>query len=134
MSSWALQRALRDALIADADLTALLGGAAIYDDVPQATQFPYVSIGPVIVSDWSTATEAGLEHRLTLDVWSRAPGKREVLKLLDAMRGILDGAALGLSDTVLVNLRIEGYEARRDEDGLTYRGVLRLRAVTEPAS
>lgn len=41
----ALQRAVFSALSKDAALVALLGSAKIYDDVPQRTDFPYVSFG-----------------------------------------------------------------------------------------
>jgi hypothetical protein len=40
---------------------------------------------------------------------------------------------LTLVDHDLVNLRHEFSEARPDPDGDTYRGIVRYRAVTEPA-
>lgn len=65
----ALQRAVFSALSKDAALVALLGSAKIYDDVPQRTDFPYVSFGQSTERDWSTATEDGAEHLVTLHVW-----------------------------------------------------------------
>jgi hypothetical protein len=82
------------------------------------------------VRDWSTGTEDGAEHLLTLHVWSRAGGKKQVHDRSDQ---VLHDQPLTLVDHDLVNLRHEFSEARPDPDGDTYRGIVRYRAVTEPA-
>jgi hypothetical protein len=133
MSAWALQRAVYAALSNDSTVTGLLGGARIHDDVPQSADFPFVTLGTASISDWSTGTEPGLEHRLDVHVWSRYAGKREAFAVIDAVRAILHDASLSLSGAQLVNLRCQSFEVRRDEDGETYHGVARFRAVTEPA-
>ena len=71
-SSFALQKAFFLKLTADAALAALLGGARIYDDVPVRGEFPYVTFGQTTERDWSTGTDDGAEHVVTLHVWSRA--------------------------------------------------------------
>lgn len=128
----ALQRAVFSALSKDAALVALLGSAKIYDDVPQRTDFPYVSFGQSTERDWSTATEDGAEHLVTLHVWSRAVGRKEVRTILEAVRAVLHDAVLTLTGHRLVNLRHEFSDTRRDPDGETYHGIVRYRAVTEP--
>ena len=75
-ASWAIQRGIYQALANSTDLTTLLGGARIYDDAPQAASYPFISLGQSEVRDWSTGTEDGAEHILTLHVWSRAGGKK----------------------------------------------------------
>lgn len=132
MTGWSLQQAVYEALVNDAALTSLLGGARIYDDVAQGTSFPYVTIGVARANDWSTGTENGLEHHITLHAWSRYAGKKQAFALLEAIRSALHDAPLALTDGVLVNLRSQSMEVRRDEDGKTYHGLIRFRAVTEP--
>ncbi|KAB2910820.1 MAG: DUF3168 domain-containing protein [Hyphomicrobiaceae bacterium] len=132
-SSWALQQSVFARLSADATLLGLLGGARIYDDVPQAADFPYLTFGQSTVRDWSTATEAGDEHILTLHVWSQAKGRREAHEIMGAVRTALHDQGLSLAGHRLVNMRHEFSEARRDPDGETYHGIVRYRAVTEPA-
>ena len=44
-ASWALQQSIFATLSADTPLLALLGGARIYDDVPQGAAFPYLTFG-----------------------------------------------------------------------------------------
>ena len=131
-ASLALQSAVVTALIANADLTTATGGAPrIFDDVPPATPYPYLSIGQTTERDWSTGTEDGREHTLTLHVWSRTPGRRQVHEIAALVRATLHLAALTLTGHRLINLRHEFSESRREPDGETYRALVRFRAVTE---
>lgn len=132
VASWELQKTIYSALTADAALTALLSGQKIYDDVPQGTPFPYITLGESSVRDWSTGSEDGDEHVLTMHVWSRAKGRQQVHQIMDALHGTLDDAELSLNGHTLINLRHELSEARREADGETYHGIVRYRAVTEP--
>jgi hypothetical protein len=129
---WDLQKAVYTALSSDATLTALLGEGGIHDAAPQLAALPCIVIDQMQLRDWSTGTEAGAEHTLTLHVWSRYAGKREAYEIADATRAVLDGALLSLEAHRLINLRHQYSELKRDEDGETHHGVLRFRAVTEP--
>lgn len=126
-----LQKAVHAALSADAALTALLGGAHVYDDVPRGASYPYVTFGQSTERDWSTGSEDGREHLLTLHVWSRARGHKEAHLVMSAIRNVLHDVALSLTDYHLVNFRHEFQDAIREPDGETYHGVVRYRAVTE---
>jgi hypothetical protein len=129
----ALRAAIHDALAADGALTALLGGPKIYDEPPAGTAFPYVTLGGARVSDFSTASDAGEEHRLTLHAWSRQGGHREVHLIAGALLQALDDAPLAPDGFNLVNLRFSVADIRREADGRTYHALVRFRAVTEPA-
>jgi hypothetical protein len=131
-ASSALRAAIHDALIADAPLTALLGGARVYDEPPREASFPYVTIGEARVSDFSAGSEPGAEHQLTLHGWSRQGGHREAHLIAGALLQALDDAPLALPDHRLVNLRFAVADVRREADGRTYHALVRFRAVTEP--
>lgn len=133
-ASWALQQAIYASLTSDSALLALLGGARVHDDVPERKVFPCVTFAPASERDWSTGSEAGSEHSVVLHVWSRGAGRKEALAIMEAVRARLHDAALTPAEHRLVNLRHESSEVRRDADGETYQGIVRLRAVTEPAS
>jgi Protein of unknown function (DUF3168) len=128
----ALRAAIHDALVADTALTSLLGGPKVYDQVPSAATFPYVTLGDARVIDWSTGTDNGEEHQLTLNAWSRQGGHREAHLIAGALLQALDDAALTLTDYHLVNLRFALADVQRQADGKTYRAAVRFRAVTEP--
>ncbi len=132
-ANWALRRGIYQALASSSGLTALLGGVRVYDDAPQAASFPFITLGQSVIRDWSTGTEDGAEHNLTLHVWSRSGGKKQVHEIIDAIRAALHDQPLLLADHYLINLRHQFSEARLDPDGDTFHGIVRYRAVTEPA-
>ncbi len=132
-SAVSLRTAIHGALKADAPLAALLGGAKIYDEPPRSAELPYVTLGQDVISDASTATESADEHALTLHVWSRQGGHRQAHLLAGAILESLVDAPLDLDQHRLANLRFIVADVRREADGRTYHGIIRLRAVTEPA-
>lgn len=131
-ASWGLQKGIYETLSQNPSITGLLGGTNIYDDAPQNANYPYLTFGESIARDWSTGSEEGLEHILTLHVWSRAGGKKQTHEIIEAIRQALQGGAVPVDEHHLVNLRHEFSEARQDPDGETYHGIVRYRAVTEP--
>jgi uncharacterized protein DUF3168 len=130
--SWSLQQAVFAALSGDAAVTVLLGPDRIFDDVPQGTALPYITLGRMTAKDWSTGSEDGTEHTFTVHVWSGARGRKQAHELLSAVRAALHDRPLAVAGHSLVNLRHEHSEFRRDSDGETVHGLARFRAVTEP--
>jgi hypothetical protein len=118
--------------VGDGPLTTLLGGPKIYDEPPDGASFPYVTLGEARVTDWSTGSEGGEEHQLTLHAWSRQGGHKEAHLVTGALLQALDDAPLTLTDHHLVNLRFALADVRREADGRTYHALVRFRAVTEP--
>jgi hypothetical protein len=131
-SAVSLRAAIHGALVADTPLAALLGGEKIYDEPPRDAALPYVTLGEDVVADGSTATEQGDEHALTFHVWSRQGGHREAHLIAGAVLEALSEAALTLDGHHLANLRFIVADVRREADGRTYHGIVRLRALTEP--
>lgn len=132
-ATWMLQKAIHQSLTANASVLAALGGPRVWDHVPRGASAPYVTIGATSERDWSTGSEAGAEHILTLHVWSKAAGRREAETIADELRSALHDQSLTLDGFHLVNLRHELTDTRRDPDNEMFHGVVRLRAVTEPA-
>jgi len=131
-ASASLRAAVHEALAADAALSALLGGPKIYDEPPRGAGFPYVTLGETRIADFSTGSEPGEEHQLTLHAWSRQGGHREAHVIAGALLQALDDAPLALAGHRLVNFRFSTADVRRESDGRTYRALVRFRAVTEP--
>jgi hypothetical protein len=130
--AWALQKATFAALSASAAVQAVLGNPArIYDHVPPGAVFPYLTLGEIEIEDWSSKSSRGFAAILTSHVFSRGRGRKEARAILEAVRAVLDNAALTLDDHVLVALRFQMAETLLDEDGLTYHGVARYRAMIE---
>jgi hypothetical protein len=123
-AAWTLQQAVFAAL-------AGIAGGRIYDAVPRGAVFPYVVIGDGDESDAGTSDAPASEHTLSIHIWSRGGGAREIKQLAAAVRGALD-AARTLDGHTLVSLRFVSADYTRQSDGETWRGSLRLRALTEP--
>jgi hypothetical protein len=131
-AGWELQKSIHIALTADATLASQLGGARIYDDVPDNASFPYITFGQTSLRDWSTGSDEAHEHAITLHVWSQANGREEALRIMDTVKSVLHDQPLTLSGHRLINLRHEFSGTRRNPDGETVHGTVRMRATTEP--
>lgn len=130
-ASYALRASLITALKASASLITLLGGEKIFDETPASTAFPYIHVGSWEVKDWSTDTDFGHEHRVTLIAYARNGGKAEVERISEEVLHILDDMPLTLTGHRLVNIRFTTAEFKREKDGRTVQAVMRMRAVTE---
>ena len=131
-ASVSLRAAVHEALAGNSQLVSVLGGPKIYDEPPRAAAFPYVTLGEARIADFSTGSERGEEHQLTLHAWSRQGGHKEAHVIAGALLQALDDAPLTLADHSLVNFRFSVADVRREADGRTYHARVAFRAVTEP--
>ena len=131
--SLALQGAIVTALKADATVKGFVGSGTtlqptrIYDAVPDAPTFPYVSVGPAQVNRQDATCILGTEVFQQIDVWSRERGFVECKQIEDAIIAVLhdlDASNGGLSFTIEHRFT----NTFRDSDGLTAHGVLSFRA------
>ena len=126
-----LLQAIHAVLAADAGLTALIGTDGIRDRLVTGRQLPCVVIAELVSNDYSTSTEPGEEHFLTLQAWSDAAGQRQAQAIAALVRGLLQDAALPLAACTLVNLRHVATKARREPKTRLFCAEMRFRAVTE---
>lgn len=128
----ALRAAIRQRLAGDAALSALTGGARVYDEPPRGSLPPYLVLARADASDISGDDAPAEEHALTLEVWSREGGLSQALTIADRVAQLLDDAELALDGARLVGLAWRATEADRVADGGLRRATLTFRAVTEP--
>lgn len=131
MADLALQQAIYAELSTDSALGALVGDR-IYDEVPGGTAFPYLTLGESRMEAWTTGTEDGATHRIRLSAYSRAGGRSEVKRILGLVHGLLDDADLMLAGHELISMNFNELSTAREPNGITWRGVVGFRAVTEP--
>lgn len=134
MSANALQRAVFDALSADAGVTALAGAGKIFDGRPERMEPPYLAFGDWRIDDWSTGTEGGEEHRFEIEVWSEARGRKQTAALAQAVRHALHDAGLTVPGFHLINLRHLRTRTGREPKSRHIRARVEFRAVLEPAA
>jgi hypothetical protein len=130
----AFAAALRSAALADAGIKSVLGDPVrLYDDPPPDPVFPYATLGAIETRNLDSSEAPALEHVLTLNVWSRHGGRAEALDVIATLRAALHDAGLSITGRNLVLLFAGASDVSRAGDGRTTQGVLRLRAITEPA-
>lgn len=130
----ALAAAMREALLASAGVKAVLGNPArVYDDPPPDPVFPYATFGRFESKPADASGADATEHAITLHVWSRYGGRAEALQAIGAMRDALHNAPLSVHGQTLALLLAQFTDVFRSGDGRTTHGVLRIRAITEPA-
>ena len=126
-----LQKAIWQKLSSDPALTAKIGAGGVVDRVMPKRAFPYLVIGEIITSDWSTSTEPGEEHFITIEIWSDKDGHVEAQALAGQVRDLLHNQPLTLVGAVLVNLLHLSTRIRREPRSRAHVAVVQLRAVTE---
>ncbi len=130
--AYALQEAMRAQLLAHAPLTALLGGAHVFDEAPRGEKSPHVAFAAIETRDWSVNDQKAHEHFVTLEVKSNARSRREAQAIVSEIDTALDNAALTLAGHTLINLRLLFWNVARDKSTDTFNGIMRFRAATEP--
>ncbi|MCJ9673171.1 MULTISPECIES: DUF3168 domain-containing protein [unclassified Neorhizobium] len=127
----ALLQAIHQTLASDAALTAIIGADGIRDRLLPRPKLPCIVFGEMETRDFSTASEAGEEHLLVLEIWSDGEGRRQAQEIAGLVHGLLHDAALALAGAVLVNLLQVGTRTRREPKTKFHLAEMRFRAVTE---
>lgn len=130
-----IQSAVYGVLSGDSTLMASVTG--VYDDVPQAldpgaaANFPYITIGDAQHQEWDTDTELGTDATVTVHIWSRYRGRKEVKDIQALIYGLLHRANLIVSGYNLVGVDWIQSDSFMDTDGLTRHGVQTFRITIE---
>ena len=104
--SAALQSAVYQAMVADPDISALVG-SHIFDALPSGTlPDTYISLGPEIVQDRSDMTGVGADHSFTISVVSVVSGFASTKVVAGAVCDLLHQADLTLDRGALVSMVI----------------------------
>ena len=128
----ALQAAMYSRLTTSRDLTALLGGDFVFDDVPATQPPPYVIFAEAVHYDWGSGTEEGMEHAVSLNIWSKQKGRKEAVTIAHAITDAFQDLPKQLDDHVLVNFSHEFTEVEKNLEAELFVAKVNFRAVTEP--
>lgn len=128
-SHLAVQSAIYELLAGDLILAGLITG--VYDRPPQATQFPYITLGDFSVTDWSSKTTQGCEHKFVIHVWSRQGGRKESAQLMERIHTLLHEQNLTVEGHTLILMRFLASAITLENDGWTYHGQMQFHALLE---
>jgi hypothetical protein len=129
---FAVQQAVYSKLSGDSDVQALLGNPArIYDHVPPEAAFPYLVFGAVVARPFDDKDRTGFEQTITLDIWSRYRGGKEVKDIMQTIYSALHRTSLSVSGQVFISCEFASSDVTPESDGLTYRGEARFVVITQ---
>jgi hypothetical protein len=131
-SLFAVQEAVYRALTSSAPMQTLAGNPArLYDVVPPAALFPYITLGDVLIKQFDTKDQNGFEQLLVLHVWSRYRGRKELKQIIQTIYDVLHNATLTVSGANYVSCQFQSASTAQENDGLTLHGILRYRIVVQ---
>jgi len=129
--SAALQAGIYQLLVADPEVTALVGGD-IYDVVPSGSlPNTYVSLGPEDALDRSDGSGGAADHRFVVSVVTASSGFQTAKALAAAVSDALDGSVPSLARGRVVSVRFVKARARRVRNADTRRIDMTFRARVE---
>ncbi len=126
-----LLAAIHERLTDDAELSGMIGPEGLRDRLVSGRKLPAAIVADLASNDYSTATETGAEHLLTLEVWADAVGRKEAATIAERLRMLLNDAPLPLETHHLVGLLHLSTRTRREAKTGLHVAEIRFRAVTE---
>ena len=115
-------------------------GAQVYDHVPFEPEgmpdgnFPYASIGEDSeLTPFDTDDTRGAYVDVTVHLWSRYKGRKEVNGLLDQIYNLLHRATLSAAGYNILDCLFSFSDVSTEEDGITRHGVIRFRLTVQEA-
>jgi hypothetical protein len=125
-----LQARLFAILNGDADLATLLGGSnRVFDQVPDNTEFPYVTLGEALLLDWDSHTWAGFQGEVSVHTWSRADGRLQAQNIMKRIYALLHSVDLAIAGFKTISFRQTSAQVVRDPDGKTHHGISKFNFI-----
>jgi len=127
-----LQEAVFAHLQQDINVQAVLGvPVRLYDDLPPAPEFPFVSFGRHQSRELDADAPVLMEHTFSMHIWSKYGGKKECQQILDAVRTSLSFVPGNNNDHRVIGVRVIFADVLRAKDGRIFQAIVRLRALTQ---
>jgi len=127
MMALEVQEAIYYELSHDLLLNAAVTG--IYDNVLQEADYPYVVIGDDTIQGWDTDEANGINTTVTIHIWSKYNGKKEVKEIMDLIYRTLHKVRITIAGLHTVACLFEFSETLVDSDGQTRHGVMQFRIL-----
>jgi len=130
----AVQAALMALLRADAGVQSVFGAPArVFDAESEAPLYPYALIERHETTPAGASLANGIEHRISLACYSQSDGVRGAKACLSALREAVENAAWAVEGQHIVLSQVVYADAMRTADRRAFRGVVRVRIISEEA-
>ena len=129
LNYYELQKAIYEKLTGNSQLMAVIDGVFNYH--PQEMDFPFLTIGNVVINDFPVLGRDGTEQQLDLHIWSREAGHKQAASIIDMVYGLLHNGNLEIVGKTLVMMRFISTSIKLEDDGYTHHGVMGLKVVLD---
>lgn len=126
----AIQRAIYSQLTTHLPSTLIVDHVIQPDDTGKQ-RFPYIAIGDANLSAWDTDNTLGADIDVTLHIWSRQRGGREVKELQGQIYSALHRQQFPVTGYHLVTIDLMSTEIYLESDGVTRHGLSRFRILLD---
>jgi hypothetical protein len=131
----ALQIAVRDRLVDDPEVTALVPAASILDRHMRPAPDPSIILGEKTSRMGDGVARQRTNVWLDLHVWKKEPSTEGVTHVAGVIRDVIGSRRLGLASGFhCADLYVESVRLLRDPDGITAHAVLTIAAIVEVKS
>ena len=130
----AVQAALMALLRADAGVKSVFGvPARVFDAESDEPLYPYVLIERHETNPAGASLVNGIEHRITLAAYSQDYGVRGAKECLSTLRAAVEAVDWSVEGQHVVLAQVVYADAMRTADKRAFRGVVRVRIISEEA-
>ena len=116
------------------ELYEALNGAiscSVYDEAPQGSAFPYVTIGDTVAVEFDTVTTKGAYASFDVHVWSRKHGMKETKEILGEIYNALHQVKLTNAEYTFTECYFVQSTTMVDADGITRHGITEFKTIIE---
>jgi hypothetical protein len=101
-------------------------GGRVYDEPPVTSLFPYTEISSAIDTEDDSTSSDGVEHTMTLNIWSEWRGQKEVKAQTQLIRTALHGQAFDAADMHVI-MWLDNARYFDSPDGVGRQAVINVR-------
>lgn len=128
----ALEAEIRRVLSASAEVQAKFGAPArLVEGETARAAFPFIRLARHEIRPEEPGAGGPIEHRVSLEIYSRAGGRDEANTLIALVSNILRSASLSPEGHRVILFFPVFSDVFLRRDGSTYRGLLRMKALSE---
>lgn len=134
--SYDLQKAICTGLRGNEDLQSLIGSdpVRLFVDAPPDAAFPYVTLGPDLVTPLLAQDYQGAEVYPELHIWSRHDDYGEIKSIGATADAVISALSGDLTEYRIHFIGLHSARHMKDPDGVTRHGVYTWRALLAPLS
>ncbi|AIL64492.1 hypothetical protein NOVO_00410 [Rickettsiales bacterium Ac37b] len=106
-------------------------GVKVFTYVPQDTKYPYIYLGEMIISDYSTKTTKGFNLINYISIYAEERGNKQAIILSHIVKELLESPELILKYYTLVSIRLLNCHISTLQERNICQSILKIKSIIE---